>query len=183
MNNPGLKEEVWTALHQKWATLVDQGHTLKVEFKILKDPHDEAKALAIDVAQNVDGEWVVQTVQRQVQEAYPAIGIEGLGLDRLINLASDVVDSVTKPITGRETYDDEMHLFMKRISPESSEIYGHIISKAGEKVGVRSNYQHYYVLNEILEQIAKIMREEYSELQVHRDKDDYGKIYFRFVHA
>ena len=183
MNNPGIKEEIWTALRQKWATLVAERHTLKVEFKIVKDPEDEAKELAIDVAQNIDGEWVVQTVQRQVQWAYPTIGIEGLGLDQLINLASDVVNTVTKPITGWGTHDDEMHLFMKRISPESSEIYGHIISKAGEKVGVRANYQHYYVLNEILEQIAKIMREEYSELQVHRDKDDYGKIYFRFVPA
>ena len=183
MNNPGVKKDVWIALRQKWTRLVDQGHALKVEFKIVKDPHDEAKELAIDVAQNVDGEWVVQTVQRQVQEAYPAIGIEGLGLDQLITLARDIVNSVTKPITGRATYDDEMHLFMKRISSETSEIHGHIISKTGEKVGIRANYQHYYVLNEILEQIQKIMQEEYSELQVQRDKDDNGRLYFRFVPA
>ena len=111
------------------------------------------------------------------------IGIEGLILNQLINLAGQVVDSITEPITRRETYDDEIHLFMKHISPETSEIYGYVISKTGEKIGVRPNYQHYYVLNEILEQISKIMKEEYAEIQLHRNKDDFGRIYFRFVPA
>jgi len=183
MNNPGLKEEIWTDLRQKWAGLVDEGHTVKVEFNILKDPKDETRDLAIDVAQNIDGEWVVQTVQRQARGAYAVIGIGGLGLDQLITLAGQVVNSVTEPVTGQGTYDDEMHLFMKRNSPETSEIYGHIISKTGEKVGVRANYQHYYVLNEILEQTSKIMKEEYSEIQLHRNKDDFGRLYFRFIPA
>jgi hypothetical protein len=183
MNNPGLKEEIWTDLRQKWAGLVAEGHSLKVEFNILKDPKDETRDLAIDVAQNIDGEWVVQTVQRQARGAYAVIGIEGLMLDQLINLAGHVVDSITEPLTSREAYDDEMHLFMKSISPETSEIYGHVISKTGEKMGVRANYQHYYVLNEILEQISKIMKEEYAEIQLHRNKDDFGRIYFRFVPA
>ena len=183
MNNPGVKEETWSALRQKWDRLAAEGHTLKVEFNILTDPKDESKALAIDVAQNIDGEWHVQTVQRQAQEAYPVIGIEGAGLNQLINLADRVVDSVTEPITGRGTYDDEMHIFMKRISPETSEIHGHVISKTGEKIGIRANYHHYFVLNEILEQISKLMKEEYAEIQLHRNKDDHGRIYFRFVPA
>jgi hypothetical protein len=183
MNNPGLKEEIWTDLRQKWAGLVDEGHTVKVEFNILKDPKDENRDLAIDVAQYIDGEWVVQTVQRQAREAYAVIGIEGLMLDQLINLAGHVVDSITEPITSRETYDDEMHLFMKHISPETSEIYGYVISETGEKIGVRPNYQHYYVINEILEQISKIMKEKYREIQLHRSKEDYGGLYFRFVPA
>ena len=183
MNNPGLKEEIWTDLRQKWAGLVAKGHTVKVEFNILKDPKDETRDLAIDVAQNIDGEWVVQTVQRQARGAYAVIGIEGLMLDQLINLAGHVVGFVTEPITGRETYDDEIHLFMKSISTETSEVYGHVISKTGKKMGVRANYQHYYVLNEILEQTSKIMKEEYSEIQLHRNKDDFGRLYFRFVPA
>ena len=182
MNNPGIKEDIWTALNQKWGQLISEGHSLKVEFKILQDP-DESKTFAIDVAQNIDGEWVVQTVQSQVGEAYPVIGIEGFGLDQLINIVGRVVNSVTEPITGQKTYDDEMHIYMKRISPETSELYGHIISETGERIAIRSNNQHYYVINEILEQISKIMREEYAEIQLHRNKDDQGKLYYRFVHA
>ena len=183
MNNPGIKDEIWLALRRKWDRLVAEGHTLKVEFNILTDPKDESRAFAIDVAQNIDGEWVVQTVQRQVQEAYPVIGIEGAGLNQMFYLADRAVNSVTEPTTGRETYEDEMHIFMRRISPESSEIHGHVVSKTGEKVGIRASYRHYYVINEILEQIAKIMKEEYTEIQLHRNKDDAGRIYYRFVHA
>jgi len=93
------------------------------------------------------------------------------------------VDTLTKPITGWETYNDEMHLFMKRISPAISEMHGHVISKNGEKLNIRTNYKHYYVINEILEQISKIMGEEYAEIQLHRNKDDHGRIYFQFVPA
>ena len=182
MNNPGIKEDMWTILNQKWGRLISEGHTVNVEFKLLQGP-DQSKTLAIDVVQNIDGEWVVQTVQHQAQEAYPAIGIEGFGLDQLINIASRVVDSVTEPITGHKTYDDEMHIYMKRISPETSELYGHIISEKGERIAIRSDYRHYYVINEMLEQISKIMREEYAEIQLHRNKDDQGRIYYRFVHA
>lgn len=111
MNNPGIKEDIWIVLNQKWDQLTSEGHTVKVEFKILQSS-DRSKTLAIDVAQNIDGEWVVQTDQHQAQEAYPAIGIEGFGLDQLINTASRVVNSVTEPITGHKTY-DEMHIYMK----------------------------------------------------------------------
>ena len=180
MDNPQLNTEIWATLHQKWATLTDIS---KVEFTILKDPEDESRVLAIDVAQNINGEWVVQTIQRQPKEAYPIIGIKGLMLDQLADLAAIVVDTVTNPITGQETHDEEMHLVMKRISPETSEIYGHVISKTGEKIGIRANYQHYYVINEILEQRSKIMNEEYSGVQLHRNKDDSGRIFFQFIPA
>lgn len=183
MNNPGLKEEIWNALRQKWAALVAEGHTVKVEFNILNDPANATKALAIDVAQNIDGEWMVQTIQRQIQEAYTVLEIDGKGLDQLVNIAAHAVDSVTEPITKQEADGTETHIFMKRISPETSEVHGHIISKTGERISIRANYQHYYVINEILEQISKIMKEEYAEIQLHRNKDDLGKIYFRFVPA
>jgi hypothetical protein len=183
MNNPGIQQEIWTALHQKWSALVAEGHSLKVEFNLLKDPTNESRILAIDVVQNIDGEFHVQTLQKEKQQAYSAIGIDGFSLDQLINLAGRVVNSVTKPITGRETYDDEIHIFMRLISLETAEIYGHVISKTGEKIGIRSNYQHYYVLNEIAEQISKIMKEKYTEIQLHRNKDDFGRIYFRFLHS
>jgi len=183
MNNPGLNEELWNALRKKWAALVAEGHTLKIEFNILNDPANASKALAIDVAQNIDGEWVVQTVQRQMQEAYTLLEIDGKGLDQLVSIAAHVVNSVTEPITKQEADDAEIHIIMKRISPETSEIHGHVISKTGEKIGIRANYRHYYVINEISEQISKIMKEEYTEIQLHRNKDDLGRIYFRFVPA
>lgn len=133
MNNPGLKEEIWNALRQKWAALVAEGHTLKVEFNILNDPANTSRAFAIDVAQNIDGEWVVQTVQRQMQEAYTILEIDGKGLDQLVNIAAYVVSSATELITKQEADVAEIHIFMKRISPKTSEIYGHVTSKTGEK--------------------------------------------------
>ncbi len=75
MNNPGIKEEVWYALNQKWKRLTNDGHIVKVEFNILVNPI-ENEALAIDVAQNIDNEWIVQTVQRQAGEAYPFLKIK-----------------------------------------------------------------------------------------------------------
>ena len=182
MNEPEMNKEVWIALRQKWAALDAGGHTVKVEFNILKDPQDPARDLAIDVAQKIDGEWVVQTVQRQPGEAYPVLGIEGLGLEQLADVAGQAVTSVSEPVTGQKTFAEELHLLMKRISPESAEISGHIISKTGEKIGVRANYQHYYVLNAVLERMSLITREEYSGLELHRDKGD-GRVYFRFLFA
>jgi hypothetical protein len=180
MNNPTINKETWTSLRQKWTTLEDIS---KVEFTVLRDPEDESRELAIDVAQNINGEWVVQTVQFQAREANSVIGIEGLTLDQLIEVAAHVVNSVTVPVTGEETCDDELQLIMKRISPETGEIYGHAISKTGEKIGIRTNYQHYYVLNEILEQKSNITKEKYAEVRLHRNKDDSGRIYLQFIPA
>jgi hypothetical protein len=182
MNNTEMNKEIWTSLRQKWDRLAAGGHALKVEFNVLKDPHDNTRDLAIDVVQNIDGGWVVQTVQRQPKEAYTVLGIAGLGLDQLIGLAGQAVTSVTERVNGQPTYDDEMHLFMKRISPEASEISGHIVSGTGQKVAVRANYQHYYILNAILEEISGITREEFAGLELHRDQGD-RKVYFRFLPA
>ena len=181
MNNPGIKEEVWVILRQKWSKLVSEGHKIEVEFNLIRDPNDKSRTLAIDVAQNIDDEWHVQTVQHKAGEAYGVVGIEGFAINPLLYTVGQVVNSLTEPITGHGTVNDEMHVFMKRISPESAEIFGHIISKSGEKITVRANYRHYYVINALLEEVSKIMKEEYSEIQLHRQKDDDGRIYFRFV--
>lgn len=182
MNNTDMNKEIWIALREKWAALDAQGHAVKVEFNILKDPQDETRDLAIDVAQNINGEWFVQTVQRQPGEACSLLGIDGLGLEKLVELAGQAVVSVTEPVTGAKTYEEEMHLFLTRISPEASEISGYILSAAGEKVRVRANYQHYYLLNAILEGMSGITREEYAGLQLHRDRGA-GRVYFRFIPA
>ena len=49
-----------------------------------------------------------------------------------------------------------MHLFLKWVSPASAEVHGYVLSKNGEKISLRTNYQHYYVLNEILEQTSQL---------------------------
>ena len=179
MDTQQYNTELWTALREKWVQLDAEGHKIKVDFNILKDPQDEKKDLAIDVAQNIDGEWVVQTVQQQPREAYPVLGIEGLGTAELLALARGLVGSLTETIPGTEA--EETHLVMKRIAPESAEISGYVVSKTGEKVSLRTNYQHYYVLNEILEQTSYSRQKRYSELQVHRNQGD--EITFRVVPA
>ena len=183
MNNPGIRDEIWSALREKWAALDKDGHVLRVDFNILKAHEADAEVLAIDVAQNIDGAWHVQTVQHKAREGYASMGIDGLGLDSLIYITSQAVNSVTEPVIGKKSFDDEMHLFMKRISLDSSEITGYVVSAKGEKISVRANYHHYYLMNEILEQITGILKEQYSEIQLHRNKNDYGRIYFGFVHA
>ena len=178
MNNPDNQKDIWHSLREKWFTLVTKGHSLKVEFNVLRDPINKSRVLAIDVSQNIDGEWHVQTIQHEAYEAYPTLGIHERNLDQLINILGTKIYSVI----NRET-DDEFHLIMKRISPESGEMYGYIISNTCQKIGIRPNYQYYYVLNEILEQTARLRKEKYTEVHMRRSKDDFGRIYFRFVGA
>jgi hypothetical protein len=175
MNKAHFNTKIWTDLRQKWLKLDAEGHTLKVDFNIMKDPEDASQDLAMDVAQNIDGEWLVQTVQRQAGEARRLLGLEGLEPGQLIMLARQLISSLADEGT------DELHLFLKRISPETSEIHGHVVSLTGEKIGLRTNYQHYYVLNELLEQTARARQKQYSELRVHRSKADSGKIFFEVV--
>lgn len=177
MNNANFDTEIWTDLREKWLKLDAEGHTLKVDFNILKDPEDASQALAMDVAQNIDGEWLVQTVQRQTGEARRLLGLEGLEPGQLIALARQLVNSLTEQGT------DELHLFLKRIAPESSEIHAYVVSKTGERISLRTNYQHYYVLNELLEQTAHVRQKQYSAMQVHRSSGEQGKVSFEIVPA
>jgi hypothetical protein len=181
MNNPGLKEEIWHALNQKWKRLVNDGHVVKVEFNILLNPI-ENEPLAIDVVQSIDHEWIVQTVQRQAGEAYQFLKIDNIGLDQLLGMLKQAVNSVSDPVTNHKTkVNEEMHIYMKRISPETSEVYGHVIVNNGEKIAIRTNYQHYYLLEAMLERTTNIMREDYSEIQLHRSRDNYGNVNYKFV--
>jgi hypothetical protein len=123
-------------------------------------------------------------VLNQADKVKQLIEIEGKLLDDLMPMMNRLVTTVTKPITGWETYDsDELHLFMRRISPEIGEMHGYVINSKGEKIGVRTNYRHYCVANEILEQVSRITHEEYAEIHLYREKDDLGRVCYRFVHA
>ena len=180
-NNPGLQDEIWTALRQKWTRWDAEGHTIKVDFQLLNDPANATKVLAIDVAQKVDGEWVVQTVQRQPKEAYGLLRIEGLNLEQLRELATQTINSLVGLAAGEEASKEEVHLFLKWISPASAEVHGYVLSKSGEKISLRTNYQHYYVLNEILEQTSQLHGERYSGLEAYRNADQ--SLSFRFLPA
>lgn len=182
MSNPGFNTAIWTDLRQKWVKLDAEGHHVKVDFNVLKDPQDSKKDLAMDVAQNIDGEWIVQTVQQHPGEARSILGIEGVELSQLIEVAEHVINSVIEPILGQESNNTELHLLMKRFGPDTSEISCHLISESGERISIRTNYQQYYLLNEILEQTSNIKQEQYSELQVHRNKGK-SKLSFCFIPA
>ncbi len=91
-------------------------------------------------------------------------------------------NSVSDPITNHKIQtNEEMHIYMKRISPETSEVYGHVIVNNRRKIAIRTNYQHYYLLEAVVEIMTKILGEEYSEIQLHRTRDDYGKASYKFV--
>ncbi len=163
-----MKEEIWTALREKWTQLDAEGHTVKVDFQLLNDPANKTNVLAIDAAQNIDGEWFVQTEQRQPKEAYPLLRIEGLELEQLTELAAQAINSLVQLVIGEGASEDEMHLFLKWVSPASAEVHGYVLSKNGERISLRTNYQHYSLLNEILEQTSQLRGERYAGLEAYR---------------
>jgi hypothetical protein len=94
MNNPGIDTAIWEGLRKKWSELEAAGHALKIEFKLIADPKDETNILAIDVFQHIDQEVVTETVQRQAGEAYEAVGIAGLSMERLVAVYDDMLDDL-----------------------------------------------------------------------------------------
>src|SRR5687768_496307 len=86
MNNPGMDLEIWKRLRTKWDDLDAHGHKLKIDFRLIADPKDKNKILVIDVIQHIDNEPITETVQRRAGEAYAILGINGLSIERLIDI-------------------------------------------------------------------------------------------------
>ena len=166
-NNPGLQDEIWTALREKWTPRDAEGHTIKVDFQLLNDPANATNVLAIDVAQKVDGEWVVQTGAAPTQRGlWPAA-------DRRAEpgaIDSNLPHRRSIPSLGsgwRGGVQRGSASFPEMDFPGEREVHGYVLSKSGEKIILRTNYQHYYVLNEILEQTSQLHGERYSGLEAY----------------
>jgi hypothetical protein len=151
MDNPGMDRAIWERLRNKWSELDKNGHKLTVEFRLVADPKDDKNILAIDVIQNVDGEVITETVQRNAGEAYQTLGIVGLSKEELIEVYKEMMDQLHRKF---QQQDADLIVTMAPTSPTSGEIRGYTEKHdSGEKSTVLVNYQHYYLLSALREKM------------------------------
>ena len=162
MNNPGIDTAIWEGLRRKWSELEAAGHALKIEFKLIANPKDENNILAIDVFQYIDEEVITETVQRQAGEAYEAVGIAGLSMERLVAVYDDMLDDLYFQQEDRS----EMNLTvtMSPSSETSGELRGYVEKPEG-KSRMQLDYRHYYMLNALREKMKKMLGEEWRQVR------------------
>ena len=163
MNNPGMDMEIWKGLRKKWSDLDAEGHKVKVDFKLIADPKDKNKILVIDVIQHVDDELITETVQRSPGEAYEALGIEGLSMERLVQVYKETMQKLHEVSNQREM---DLVVTMSPTSPTSGEVRA-TLEKPDfpQKSTIVVNYRHYYVLNALREKMIELMGESWKQVR------------------
>jgi len=153
MNNPGIDLEIWKQLRKKWSDLDADGHRLKIDFKLIAHPNDENNVLAIDVFQNINDGLITETVQRNAGEGYTPLGIDGLSMERLVEVCKEMM----RQLYGQTKQQDmDLIVTMAPSSPASGETRGYAQkSNSDVKSSVLVNYQHYYVLNALREKMIE----------------------------
>jgi hypothetical protein len=153
MNNPGIDTETWNQLRKKWSALESQGHKLKISFKLITDPEDKSKVLAIDVIQNIDEELITETVQRVAGEAYETLGIAGVSMERLVEVYKEIMDKLYRQAQQR---DADLIVTMSPSSTTAGEVRGYVEKHDSNiQSSVSVNYRHYYVLNALREKMIE----------------------------
>lgn len=163
MKNPGVDLKVWKQLKEKWSTLDANGHSLKIEFKLLTNDSEKDKTLAIDVVQTIDNEIIVETVQRRKGEAYAVLGIAGLSIERL----KDVYKEMMAQLHSRSGQPQrDLVITMSPTSETSGEVTGYLQSRDEPvKQPVLTNYKHYYVLNALHEKMIEQLGENWKQVK------------------
>ena len=155
MNNPGLDTKIWEQLCQKWTELDAKGYKINVNFNILKDPKDEKNILGIDVIQHIDKKLVTETVQHRVGEAYAALGITDLSMERLIEVYKKILKKLhhdTKP----KDFDMDLSVTMTWYSATAGEVEGLLVHPdAPVQSTVLVYYRHYYILNALRDKMIE----------------------------
>ena len=155
MNNPGIDLAVWEQLREKWAKLQSAGHELEIEFRLITDPKDKDNVLAIDVIQIVDNDIFTETVQRNAEEAYTALGITGLSMERLVEVYKEVMKQLFRQAKIR---DKNLVITMSTSSHLSGEVKGYIENpNSNMKNGFQVNYRHYYILNALRGKMVEVV--------------------------
>jgi hypothetical protein len=163
MNNPGIDLEMWTQLRKKWTELDAKGHELKIEFKLIADLEDKSKILVIDVIQHIDGDPVTETVQRNAGEAYTAVGVAGLSMERLVEVYKEMAKQLHRQSNQREM---DLIVTMSPTSPTSGEVRAYLQKPDGSvQSSVLVNYRHYYVLNVLRERMIELLGENWSRVK------------------
>lgn len=166
MNNPGIDMEIWKQLRQKWTELDAGGHTIKVDFKLIADAKDDKNILAIDVVQHIDNKLLTETVQHQAGEAYAALGIAGLSMERLVEVYKGMLN---KLYSGNKPSGSAMDLVVRMTwhSPTSGELEGMLVHPdAPVQNPVAVNYRHYYVLNALREKMLATTGDAWNHVRV-----------------
>jgi hypothetical protein len=177
MNNPGIDLTIWEQLKQKWDKLDREGHSLKIEFKLIVDENDEDKALAIDVIQKIDDDVVTETVQHVPGEAYEALGIADLSLERLVEVYKEKLHKLHNESNMPYAY---LIVTMTPSSPSSGETKGYLEKrKKNQKFSISVNYQHYYLLNAIRDKMIELVGDAWRQVKAVYWKDTL-EFYFEY---
>jgi hypothetical protein len=170
MNNPGIDLEIWKQLRKKWSDLDAHGHKLKIDFKLIAHPNDENNVLAIDVIQNINDELITETVQRNAGEGYAPLGIDGLPMERLVEVCKEMMRQLH---SQSKQQDADLIVTMAPSSPTSGETRGYMEERQSHiKSSVLVNYQHYYVLNALREKMIESAGDGWSKVTaVYRSGD------------
>jgi len=162
-NNPGMDMEIWKQLRKKWTDLDANGHKVKVDFQLIADPNDKKRVIAINVVQHIDGEPVIETVQRNAGEAYLLLGIAGLSMEGLISVYKKIMQELHSQANQREA---NLIVTMSPNSPTSGEVRGYLLKpNASEKTNIQLHYRHYYVLNALREKMIEVLGERWSQVK------------------
>ena len=163
MNNPGIDLEIWKQLRKKWDELDTEGHKLKIEFKLITAPEDKSKILVIDVIQHIDGDPVTETVQRNSDEVYAAMGIAGLSMERLVGVYKEMIRQLYRQANQR---DMDLIVAMSPTSPTSGEIRAYLQKPENPvQSGILVNYRHYYVLNALRNKMIEVLEESWTQVR------------------
>lgn len=170
MNNPGIDLEIWKQLRKKWTELDASGYKLKIDFKLIAHPNDENNVLAIDVFQNINDELITETVQRNGGEGYAPLGIDGLSMERLVEVCKGMMNQLH---SQAKQQDADLIVTMAPSSPASGETRGYVEERQSAiKSSVLVNYQHYYVLNALREKMIESTGDGWSKVRaVYRSGD------------
>jgi hypothetical protein len=177
MNNPGMDFEIWKQLRAKWTELDAQGHKIKVDFQLVGHPMEKNNVLAIDVIQHIDGKPIIETVQRTAGEAYAALGIAGLSMERLV----EVYKGMLKQLHSQANMSNiKLNITMKITSPTSGELTG-ILTKPDvtAQTPVKLNYQHYYLLKALRDKMVETTGDEWSKVEANYQLDEL-EFYFEY---
>ena len=178
MNNPGIDLEIWNQLRKKWAKLDANGHKLKIEFKRIIDSEDKSKVLAIDAIQYIDGEPITETVYRNIDEVYTAMGIAGLSMERLTGIYKEMLKQLYRQANQ---HDMNLIVTMSPTSATSGEVRA-FLQKPADPVqsSVSVNYRHYYVLNALRDRMVELLGDGWTQVRaVYRAGD--LEFYFEYL--
>ena len=177
MDNPGIDLTIWEQLKQKWDELDRNGHSLRIDFKLILDKDDEDKTLAIDVIQKIDGDVITETVQHVAGEAYEQLGIADLSLERLVEVYKEKLHQLYRESNMPYAY---LIVTMTPSSPSSGETQGYLEKrKKNQKFSIPVNYQHYYLLNAIRDKMIELVGEGWRQVKAVYWKDTL-QFYFEY---